>query len=134
MLALSFLMLIGMMLIADGAGFHVPKNYIYAAIGFSIVVEALNQWAARRRQTLGGGPDPILPFSSSRRERSPGKSGILTVGRRFVGINDYRCFHYLTTGRPPLTAGVGPEGVCQGDRMTFPALQLGGRERRSGSE
>jgi predicted tellurium resistance membrane protein TerC len=51
MLALSFLLLIGMALIADGAGFHVPKGYIYAAIGFSIVVEALNQMAARRRQT-----------------------------------------------------------------------------------
>lgn len=51
MLALSFLLLIGMTLIADGAGFHVPKGYIYAAIGFSIGVEALNQIAARRRKT-----------------------------------------------------------------------------------
>ena len=51
MLALSFLLLIGMALVADGAGFHVPKGYIYAAIGFSIAVEALNQIAARRRRT-----------------------------------------------------------------------------------
>ena len=51
MLALSFLLLIGMMLIADGAGFHVPKGYIYAAIGFSAAVEALNQLAARRRRS-----------------------------------------------------------------------------------
>ncbi len=50
MLALSFLLLIGMTLIADGAGFHVPKGYIYAAIGFSVGVEALNQFAARRRR------------------------------------------------------------------------------------
>jgi predicted tellurium resistance membrane protein TerC len=50
MLALSFLMLIGMTLIADGAGFHVPKGYIYAAIGFSVGVEVLNQFAARRRR------------------------------------------------------------------------------------
>jgi predicted tellurium resistance membrane protein TerC len=50
MLALSFLMLIGMTLIADGAGLHVPKGYIYAAIGFSVGVEALNQFAARRRR------------------------------------------------------------------------------------
>ena len=42
MLALSFLLLIGMTLVADGAGFHVPKAYIYVAIGFSIGVEALN--------------------------------------------------------------------------------------------
>jgi predicted tellurium resistance membrane protein TerC len=50
MLALSFLLLIGMTLVADGAGFHVPKGYIYAAIGFSVGVEALNQLAARRRR------------------------------------------------------------------------------------
>jgi predicted tellurium resistance membrane protein TerC len=50
MLALSFLLLIGMTLIADGAGFDVPKGYIYAAIGFSVVVETLNQFAARRRR------------------------------------------------------------------------------------
>jgi predicted tellurium resistance membrane protein TerC len=50
MLALSFLLLIGMTLIADGVGFHVPKGYIYAAIAFSVTVEALNQIAARRRR------------------------------------------------------------------------------------
>ena len=50
MLALSFLLLIGMTLIADGAGFDVPKGYIYAAIGFSVGVEILNQFAARRRR------------------------------------------------------------------------------------
>src|SRR5829696_8794757 len=50
MLALSFLLLIGTTLIADGAGFHVPKGYIYAAISFSVLVEALNQLAGRRRR------------------------------------------------------------------------------------
>ena len=40
MLALSFLLLIGMTLIADSAGFDVPKGYIYAAISFSVSVEA----------------------------------------------------------------------------------------------
>lgn len=49
MLALSFLLLIGMTLIADGAGLHVPKGYVYAVIAFSIGVEMLNQAAARRR-------------------------------------------------------------------------------------
>jgi len=51
MLALSFLLLIGTTLIADGAGFDVPKGYIYAAIGFSVAVETLNQFAARRRNS-----------------------------------------------------------------------------------
>jgi predicted tellurium resistance membrane protein TerC len=54
MLALSFLILIGTTLVADGAGFHVPRGYIYAAIGFSIMVEALNQLAARRRLRAAG--------------------------------------------------------------------------------
>ena len=52
MLALSFLLLIGMTLIADGVGFDVPKGYIYAAIGFSVIVEALNQLTARGRKPL----------------------------------------------------------------------------------
>ena len=55
MLALSFLLLVGMTLIADGAGFPVPKGYIYAAIGFSIGVEALNQFAARRHRARRDG-------------------------------------------------------------------------------
>ncbi|MCH7933054.1 MAG: TerC family protein [Gemmatimonadetes bacterium] len=42
MLALSFLLLIGTSLIADGAGFHIPKGYIYFAMGFSVFVESLN--------------------------------------------------------------------------------------------
>ncbi len=52
MLALSFLVMIGMTLIADGFGFHVPKGYIYVAMLFSGGVEALNAAArsARRRR------------------------------------------------------------------------------------
>ena len=42
MLALSFLLLIGTSLIAEGAGFHIPKGYIYFAMGFSVFVEFLN--------------------------------------------------------------------------------------------
>ncbi len=49
MLALAFLLLIGMVLVADGFGYHVPKGFIYAAMGFSVVVESLNLIARRRR-------------------------------------------------------------------------------------
>jgi predicted tellurium resistance membrane protein TerC len=42
MLALSFLMLIGMSLIAEGLEFHIPKGYVYFAMGFSVFVEVLN--------------------------------------------------------------------------------------------
>ncbi|MFA4950220.1 TerC family protein [Brevundimonas sp.] len=47
MLALGFLLMIGMVLIADGFGYHVPKGYIYAAMAFSAGVEALNMLSRR---------------------------------------------------------------------------------------
>ncbi len=50
MLALSFLLLIGMTLMADGFGVHVPKGYIYAAMAFSALVESLNLLVASRRR------------------------------------------------------------------------------------
>jgi predicted tellurium resistance membrane protein TerC len=49
MLALSFLLVIGMTLIAEGFGSHVPKGYIYAAMAFSGFVEALNMFARRAK-------------------------------------------------------------------------------------
>lgn len=48
MLALSFLVLIGMVLVADGLGFHIPKGYVYASVGFSLAVQALVLIANRR--------------------------------------------------------------------------------------
>jgi predicted tellurium resistance membrane protein TerC len=42
MLALSFLLLIGVSLVADGLGLHIPKGYIYFAMGFSVFVEMIN--------------------------------------------------------------------------------------------
>ncbi len=48
MLALAFLLMIGMVLIADGFGRHVPKGYIYAAMAFSVFVEGLNLLARKR--------------------------------------------------------------------------------------
>ena len=50
MLALGFLLMIGMTLIADGFGFHVPKGYIYTAMAFSAGVESLNLIARRARR------------------------------------------------------------------------------------
>ena len=50
MLALSFILLVGMVLIADGLHLHIPKGYLYFAIAFSLGVESLNLMAAKRRQ------------------------------------------------------------------------------------
>lgn len=49
MLALSFLILVGMALVADALGFHIPRGYLYFAMAFSAGVEALNMLARRRR-------------------------------------------------------------------------------------
>ena len=48
MLALAFLILVGVVLIADGFEVHVPRGYVYFAMGFSIAVESLNLWARKR--------------------------------------------------------------------------------------
>ncbi len=50
MLAFSFLILIGMALVADGMGFHIPRGYLYFAVGFSVFVEGLNLMARRKRR------------------------------------------------------------------------------------
>jgi len=57
MLALAFLVMIGVVLVADGFGVHIPKGYIYAAMAFSASVESLNivsrNRRARRRASQG---------------------------------------------------------------------------------
>jgi predicted tellurium resistance membrane protein TerC len=52
MLALGFLLMIGMVLIAEGFGAHIPKGYIYTAMAFSAGVESLNIVSRRRRERL----------------------------------------------------------------------------------
>ncbi|CAN5747327.1 TerC family protein [soil metagenome] len=54
MLALSFLLLIGMALVAEGWELHIPKGYIYFAMGFAVLVEALNLRVRRKDR-----PDPV---------------------------------------------------------------------------
>jgi len=49
-LCLSFLLMIGFSLVADGFGYSIPKGYLYAAIGFSVIIEALNQLAQFNRR------------------------------------------------------------------------------------
>lgn len=57
-LCLGFLLMIGFSLIAEGLGFKIPKGYLYAAIAFSILVEAFNQWSRFRREKK----ERTLPF------------------------------------------------------------------------
>ena len=55
MLALAFLLLIGVALIADGMGFHIPRGYIYFAMAFAGVVEVINVLASRNRKSKKSG-------------------------------------------------------------------------------
>jgi len=50
MLALSFLLLIGVMLVAEGIGTHIEKGYIYFAMGFALLVEFLNLRVKRKAE------------------------------------------------------------------------------------
>lgn len=77
MLALSFLVVIGVVLIADGFGHHVPKGYIYFAMAFSVCVEILNLRVRKRFST------PVLVAPSVRVEpaESPTGSSDSTNGR-----------------------------------------------------
>ncbi|MFO0857911.1 MAG: TerC family protein [Phycisphaerales bacterium] len=59
MLALSFLMLIGVMLVADSMGQHIPKGYIYTAMAFSLSVEMLNLWRRKKQE-----PTPKAPHAA----------------------------------------------------------------------
>jgi len=52
MLALAFLFMVGLALVADGCGLHIPKGYLYAAMAFSTGVEALNLAAQKRRRLV----------------------------------------------------------------------------------
>jgi predicted tellurium resistance membrane protein TerC len=68
MLALAFLVMIGMVLVAEGFGFHVPKGFVYAAMAFSVAVEVLNllarratRRATRRRQGAAASPEGAEP-------------------------------------------------------------------------
>ncbi|MFC3995738.1 TerC family protein [Nocardiopsis sediminis] len=69
MLALAFLLLIGMTLVADGLGFHVPKGYIYTAMGFSLFVEILQLLRRRAKKS------PPVQLSSRYSERTEGTEG-----------------------------------------------------------
>lgn len=54
MLALAFILLVGVALVADGLGFHIPRGYLYFAIAFSLVVELLNIRARAKAEAAAG--------------------------------------------------------------------------------
>ena len=132
-LALSFLLLIGVTLIADGFGFHIDKAYIYAAMAFSVFVEALNLRRRQQEQAPGGaatdvrqgraraGRPPRPPAGVSGRvrraaSRSPTSGGTHSRGVR-LGI------------RPEVAVVVGATGRDQPELARDGADRVDGRRR-----
>ena len=73
MLALSFLLMIGVALIADGFDQHIPKGYIYFAMAFSVLVEVLNLRARKVPQEPVHLRQPYVPEGGSRHEPENGR-------------------------------------------------------------
>jgi len=78
-LCLGFLMMIGFSLVVEGFGFSIPKGYLYAAIGFSVMIEACNQISRRNREKL--------VTTNDLRERTAGAVLRLLGGRGNSGGN-----------------------------------------------
>ncbi|MCE3027098.1 transporter associated domain-containing protein [Salinicola sp. DM10] len=53
LLCLGFLLMIGFSLVAEGMGLHIPKGYLYGAIGFSILIELMHEWRRRNEDRAG---------------------------------------------------------------------------------
>jgi len=68
-LALAFLMLIGVALIADGFDFHIPRGYVYFAMAFAAAVEAFNIVTAGRRRGPGPPPQTLARVADEGEER-----------------------------------------------------------------
>jgi CBS domain containing-hemolysin-like protein len=64
-LCLGFLLMIGFSLMVEGMGYHIPKGYLYAAIGFSVLVEAFNQMAQHNRRKTYKKIDPRTRLSEA---------------------------------------------------------------------
>lgn len=116
-LCLSFLLMIGFSLVLDGFGFHIPKGYLYAAIAFSVAVEALNQIARRNltRSAASGNlraraADVILGILGGRSAKAP-----------------------TTEDIAPLLAAHGTEGIFAPEEQAMMRRVLGLSERTVGS-
>lgn len=86
-LALAFLLLIGTTLVAEGTGFHIEKGYIYSAMAFSILVEAVNIVAKRRKERRDGKPagkGEFTPFTGDTGAISS-EAALAAIGGAAVG-------------------------------------------------
>ncbi len=113
-LCLDYLMLVGLVLVADAAGFHIPKGYIYAIIGFSMLVECGRQILDRRRDLRLG-----------RRTLRLRTAGAVL---RFLGSSTT---FYKQSGRAPEQTLGGADLSHEAREMLYGVLTMGERHIRS---
>ena len=112
MLALSFLLLVGVALIADGLHFHIPRGYLYFAIFFSGLVEALNLWAAKARRRRGCGHHDIRGPIVDERQRRP--AAPVRDQRRGRALDAMHQAAFCQTGRSPQARVLTTCRICAG--------------------
>lgn len=88
MLCLGFLMMIGFSLVVEGFGFHIPKGYLYAAIGFSVLIEFLNQTTRRNQERLVTTTDLRFKTASAVMRMLGGKSKSNSSAEHHHGDSD----------------------------------------------
>ena len=108
-LCLGFLLMVGLVLVVDGLGVHVPKGYVYSAIGFSLLIELLNQWGERNRK--------------KETERPPGRARVAeTVLRLLGGVPALEA-----AGAGAVPGGAAPVFATEERRMVREVLMLAER-------
>ena len=117
-LALGFLLMIGLVLVVDGFGIHVPKGYVYAAIGFSLLIEILNQLGERKRRLRAAGLSPrqrvadaVLRMLGGVPLQSPalaGADGAVLAGEAFAPEEKRMVRGVLGLAQRPVTAIMTP--------------------------
>ncbi|MGL4286207.1 MAG: TerC family protein [Phreatobacter sp.] len=96
-LCLGFLMMIGFSLIVEGFGFHIPKGYLYAAIGFSVLIEAANQVGRANRVRVASSRDlrdrtasAVLRLLGGEREASPLSETVDGIAERTAAADVFK--------------------------------------------
>lgn len=96
-LCLGFLLMIGFSLVLEGLGYHVPKGYLYAAIGFSVLVEACNQMIQANRNKTYAALDPrarvtdaVLSLLGGRPENETIQEGVASVAPKEHELSAFR--------------------------------------------
>ena len=121
MLALGFLLMIGMVLIADGFGVHVPKGYIYAAMAFSALVEGLNMMG-RKSPTRSS----AAAAAARQAELEQGRDGRARASDHAAGGGPSR--RSLADGGPRRRAQTAPHARARRPRPRLPSSRVYGYE------